>query len=175
MKALSIRQPWAWLVAHGFKPVENRTWNTKFRGEFLIHASKSFDKSGYAWVRDNFPEINLPLPQQLDRGGLVGKATLHDVITSSSSPWFFGPVGLCLSNAEPLPFVPMAGRLGFFDVAALEILKILLDDAKRELLYGSSTIEPRGLLAQAGIDEQGRVSVMIATPANPKHAGGEPA
>lgn len=26
MKALSIKQPWAWLICKGFKDVENRTW-----------------------------------------------------------------------------------------------------------------------------------------------------
>src|SRR4051812_9812953 len=115
MKALSIRQPWAYLIAHGFKPVENRTWNTKVRGEILIHASKGFDKSGYAWVRDTFPEIDLPLPSQFERGGIVGVAALYAVATASTSPWFFGPFGLCLREARPLPFVPMLGRLGFFE------------------------------------------------------------
>ena len=31
MKAISIRQPWAWLVVNGHKDVENRTWRTKHR------------------------------------------------------------------------------------------------------------------------------------------------
>lgn len=39
MKALSIKQPWASLIAHGIKDIENRTWNTKFRGRIYIHAS----------------------------------------------------------------------------------------------------------------------------------------
>ncbi len=39
MKALSIKQPWASLIAHGIKDVENRTWKTKFRGKIFIHAS----------------------------------------------------------------------------------------------------------------------------------------
>lgn len=39
MKALSIRQPWAWLILHGGKDIENRSWNTNFRGRFLIHAA----------------------------------------------------------------------------------------------------------------------------------------
>jgi len=117
MKALSIRQPWAHLITHGLKTLENRTWNTKFRGEFLIHASKGFDKAGYAWVRDNFPEIDLPLPNQFERGGIVGVVNLYAVATASSSPWFFGPFGFCLRDAKPLPFVPMLGRLGFFEVA----------------------------------------------------------
>lgn len=51
MKALSIRQPWAWLIVNGYKSIENRTWNTRIRGTILIHAGKGFDKEGYAWVR----------------------------------------------------------------------------------------------------------------------------
>ena len=39
MKALSIKQPWASLIAKGIKDVENRTWKTKFRGKVYIHAS----------------------------------------------------------------------------------------------------------------------------------------
>ena len=43
MKAISIRQPWAWLIVHGYKDVENRTWATKHRGPILIHAGKTLD------------------------------------------------------------------------------------------------------------------------------------
>jgi hypothetical protein len=39
MKALSIKQPWASLIAHGIKDIENRTWKTNFRGRIYIHAS----------------------------------------------------------------------------------------------------------------------------------------
>lgn len=39
MKTLSIKNPWATLIAHDIKPVENRTWPTKFRGRIYIHAS----------------------------------------------------------------------------------------------------------------------------------------
>lgn len=39
MKALSIKQPWASLIAHGIKNIENRTWKTHFRGRIYIHAS----------------------------------------------------------------------------------------------------------------------------------------
>lgn len=123
MKALSIRQPWAWLIVNGFKPIENRTWNTNARGPILIHAGKSFDKKGYAWVRDNFPEIDLPLPSQFERGGIVGRANLWEVATASSSPWFSGPFGFRLAQAEPLPFVPMPGRLGFFEAEHAEIAR----------------------------------------------------
>lgn len=44
MKALSIKQPWASLIAHGIKDIENRTWATKYRGKVLIHASGTWFK-----------------------------------------------------------------------------------------------------------------------------------
>ena len=41
VKAITIRQPFAWLIVHGHKPVENRIWETKFRGPIAIHAAKA--------------------------------------------------------------------------------------------------------------------------------------
>ncbi|HEX5185282.1 MAG TPA: ASCH domain-containing protein [Nitrososphaeraceae archaeon] len=43
MKCLSLKQPFADLLALGEKTIELRKWNTKFRGEFLVHASKNRD------------------------------------------------------------------------------------------------------------------------------------
>lgn len=40
MKALSIKQPWAWLIASGHKTIETRIWSSNYRGELLIVASK---------------------------------------------------------------------------------------------------------------------------------------
>lgn len=40
MKAISIRQPWASLIANGTKTIETRTWSTDHRGPLLICASK---------------------------------------------------------------------------------------------------------------------------------------
>jgi hypothetical protein len=39
MKALSIRQPWAWLIIAGIKDIENRRWATNHRGPILVHAA----------------------------------------------------------------------------------------------------------------------------------------
>lgn len=117
MKAFSILQPWAWLIVHGHKDVENRTWRPenpglRFRGEALIHAGKRFDRDGLDWVRETFPWINLP--ETFDRGGIVGKADFAGVVTEHDSPWFFGPYAFLLRGAEPLPFRPCPGMLGFF-------------------------------------------------------------
>lgn len=40
MKALTLHEPWASLVAHGYKAIETRSWRTRYRGPLAIHASK---------------------------------------------------------------------------------------------------------------------------------------
>lgn len=124
MRVLSIRQPWAWLIVHGFKDVENRTWNTGVRGEILIHAGKAFDKDGYLWVKQEFPQIPLPAPAEFDLGGIVGRVSLVDCVPPDAdlaglveSPWYTGDYGFLLAAPSRLPFRSMKGRLGFFDFA----------------------------------------------------------
>ena len=116
MKALSIRQPWAWLIVNGHKHIENRSWRTNFRGPVLIHASKGMTKDEYigAYVLAEEQGIILPDFNALERGGIVGKAILLDCISVSYSPWFFGPFGFVMENQKPLPFQPCKGELGFF-------------------------------------------------------------
>lgn len=114
MKALSIRQPWAWLIANGHKDIENRTWLTNFRGEFLIHASKKPDNM---W-KDIEEQLVYPSDEILC-GGIIGIAEIIDCVTSSSSHWHEGyPTyyGFVIRNARPLPFFPCKGQLGFFEV-----------------------------------------------------------
>ena len=116
MKALSIIQPWAWLIAAGYKDIENRTWHTYFRGEFFIHASKRFDLDGYLHVALTFPDIKLPPSEDLPKGGIVGMGKITGCTMQSRSPWFEGPYGFMVQDAKQLPFVPLRGQLGFFNV-----------------------------------------------------------
>lgn len=44
MKVLTIKQPWATLIMQGDKRFEFRSWQTKYRGDLLIHAGKGIDK-----------------------------------------------------------------------------------------------------------------------------------
>lgn len=122
-KALSIQQPWAWLITHGYKDIENRKWKQSKRGPILIHASQKFDIDGYRRVCRDFPEIPLPLPFDYERGGIVGRARIVDCLTENDAQarenrWFDGPFGYVLRGAEPLPFHPCAGSLYFFEVPA---------------------------------------------------------
>lgn len=115
MKALSIMQPWAYLICIGVKPIENRTWWTAFRGPVLIHAGKKFDR-GFDWewaIARGAPDLRYGY---FDMGGIVGIANLTDCVPQSSSPWFVGPYGFVMENAQQLPFLPYRGALGFFEV-----------------------------------------------------------
>ena len=119
MRALSIRQPWAWLILHGGKDIENRDWRTNVRGRVLIHASKGMTRDEYAGGYETCQEIaglTLPRLERLERGGIVGAADIVDCVNRSDSPWFFGTFGFVLRNVRPLPFTPYKGALGFFDV-----------------------------------------------------------
>lgn len=129
MKALSIRQPWAWAIIHAGKDIENRAWSTSYRGPVLIHAAKGMTRAQYEHclhtihyisVRHPFPPgLTLPAFEALERGGIVGKARIVDCVSSSQSPWFFGPYGFVLADVEPLPFRACRGSLGFFDPDAV--------------------------------------------------------
>lgn len=119
MKAISIRQPWAWLIVNGYKDIENRSWRTKYRGQVLIHASKGLTRKEFdeacMQVVDVIAPIDIPDFDDLERGGIVGVATITDCVEQSESPWFFGEKGFVLSDARPLKFIQMKGKLSFFE------------------------------------------------------------
>ena len=114
MLTLSIQQPWAWAICHAGKDVENRSWLTKIRGQFLIHAGKKVDQDGYDFLYDEW-RTEAPDSNIIERGGIVGIAEIIDCVTESTSPWFFGPYGFILRNQRPLAFMPLKGTVKFFD------------------------------------------------------------
>jgi hypothetical protein len=137
MKALSIRQPWAWLIvrpdltcpgkrsiadlAGEIKDIENRSWPTKVRGRVLVHAAqgmtqREYDEVSLMLLDDSFKVDTMPTFKALQRGGIIGSVDIVDCVTTSESPWFFGEFGFVLRDAKPLPFVPFKGSLGFFEV-----------------------------------------------------------
>jgi hypothetical protein len=121
LPALSIRQPWAWLIVHGGKNIENRNWQTHFRGWFLIHAGKGMTEEEYDDVGEYLCGVGLdevavrvPPMRELHRGGIVGMAKLGNCVRGHESPWFCGEWGFVLDEVEPLDFLPCKGALGFF-------------------------------------------------------------
>lgn len=76
MKVLTIKQPWATLIMQGDKRYEFRSWQTKYRGDLLIHAGKGKDK-------DAINRLAKYLPKELPYGKILGKVTLADCIKMS--------------------------------------------------------------------------------------------
>lgn len=128
-KAISIRQPWAWAIIYAGKDIENRDWNTRFRGPVAIHAAKGMATHEYAGAAKVITAIKrkadsqhlmrwlgvCAAPERLDRGGIIGTAEIVDCVEQSDSPWFFGRYGFVLRNVRPVEFIPVKGALGFFD------------------------------------------------------------
>lgn len=117
MKCLCVKQPWAWLIIHGGKDIENRDWFTSHRGPLLIAASKG--KPTKADLRDAAylaAKIGVTLPDAFDFGGIVGEVKVTGCVTESDSPWFFGKFGWILRDPKPLQFRPITGQLGLFGV-----------------------------------------------------------
>ena len=121
MKCLSLRQPYAELVADGRKTIETRRWNTNFRGKFLIHASNAIDNESAIL-------LNIDC-SKLIKGAVIGLAFLYDVKKYISKKDFLADkeqhlsikfskpkYGFLLKNGKKLNKpTPMPGRLGFFD------------------------------------------------------------
>lgn len=121
--ALSVRQPFAWAIIHACKNIENRDWKPtnsglRFRGRVAIHASKGMTREEYEsfneFMMDDFGG-EAPAARELIRGAIVGSVEIIDVVRSSSSPWFFGPIGLVLRDPLPCTPIPCVGQLGFFE------------------------------------------------------------
>jgi hypothetical protein len=115
LPALSVRQPWAWLIVSGLKDVENRPRRTHYRGSLLIHAGLSLDsysKENMDWLNENF---GIGIPMGLDTGGIVGIVDLVDCVEHHESRWFNkGGFGWVLTNPRRLNFCPCKGALGLF-------------------------------------------------------------
>lgn len=122
LRALSVRQPWAWLIINRVKHIENRTWPTNRRGTILIHSPLTIDKKAYYEMKDTvwlksllqFKKLELPQMDEFKLGGIIGQTDIINCVEASTDPFFTGPYGLELSFSNPLPFRPCKGALGFF-------------------------------------------------------------
>jgi hypothetical protein len=99
MKAITLHQPWASLVAVGAKRIETRAWSTSYRGPLAIHAGKAPASGNFrAWRRMREPfagplraagyvnsrgHVDLAL---LPRGCIVATCTLVDVCVTCAVP-----------------------------------------------------------------------------------------
>lgn len=124
MKCLSLKQPYAELIVCGKKTIELRSWNTSFRGEFLVHASNKTDL-------DACRRFGI-VPESIANGKIIGKAYIYDVKRYSNRKGFLADknkhlasykiygksgYGFLLKNARRLRKpIKYKGMLNFFDV-----------------------------------------------------------
>lgn len=127
LKCISLKQPYAYLLASGVKSIEIRKWNTNFRGEFLIHASKS--------VNTDALSVYPVEATDLVSGAIIGKAYLYGVkkygnrddfihdfnkhfsVDKTNHESSFKRYGFLIHNSMLFEkSIPYPGKLGFFDV-----------------------------------------------------------
>lgn len=125
MKTITIKQPFASLIAAGLKEYEFRTWKTTYRGELLIHAGKSVD----AEAMKKFEVYGLDYPL----GCIIAKARLTDCVSvddklrqtlreknalvysgTTENPQWQG-YGFQLENIQPVEPIFTSGKLGLWD------------------------------------------------------------
>ena len=102
-KAISVRQPWAWALIHAGKGYENRSqrWNSLDQTRVCIHASAGMSQKQYEDARDFMISIgvnNVPRPDELIRGAVIGSVFVERIVNDSEDPWFFGPHALEVST-----------------------------------------------------------------------------
>ena len=128
MKCLSICQPFAELIVQGKKTIELRKWNTKFRGEFLVHAAKNI-------LIEDCRRMKIS-PSSIMTGAIIGKVNLVDVKKYDSDKELYidkkkhhsvsyntkSKYGFILENPKKL-LVPItySGKLNFFEFRPNEI------------------------------------------------------
>lgn len=125
MKVITIKQPFASLIAAGLKEYEFRTWKTNYRGEILIHAGKGIDKD--AMKKFEFLKLEYPT------GCIIAKAKLTDCVpvteavkeklrkrnflvyssTTESADW--NGYGFKLENVETVEPIFVNGMLGLWE------------------------------------------------------------
>ena len=121
-KCLSVSQPFADLIVSGKKTIELRKWNTRFRGEFLIHSPMTIKS-------DDCKRLGIN-ESGLRTGAIIGKAVIYDVKIyktkkelEADAKYHFasdeshGKYGFLLKNAKAFKIpIPHKGKLGFFDI-----------------------------------------------------------
>ena len=122
LKALSVAQPWAECIVSKGKNVENRSWNTSFRGYFAIHASASIDFGRFETCEEEYG-VSLD-PETVSLGAIVGFANLVEVVTErelspKTKKWFMVEHGFVLENVIRLKKpVKVKGALSFWEIPA---------------------------------------------------------
>lgn len=122
MKAITLWQPWAGLIANGSKRYETRSWNTKHRGRLAIHSAQTI--KGLQYAIDN----EIPLPENMQFGKVLCLVDLIEVYKTEELAKMLPPDQLKLGDFSPGRFawmikllyvwenpIPASGSQGFWN------------------------------------------------------------
>lgn len=143
MKAITVCQPWAWAIAQGYKRVDNRTWQTRYRGPILIHAGRERTKYAGVWQhlrsaefaaaakrpRDKaLASVPWPTPEEVPYGAIVAVAKLIECVHWNTvlalpiqyqalrcHPFAAGPWCWLLGDIEAIEPMPARGQRGLWE------------------------------------------------------------
>ena len=141
MKALSLTQPWASMVAWGEKRIETRSWSTKHRGLVAIHAAKGWPTTARAFAQTNryvlaalrarIADGRIMMADEIPLGAIVAVCRVVDVQLTQALVDGLTDQERALGNYEPgrygwrlddiieLPVpIPCKGSLGLWTVPA---------------------------------------------------------
>ncbi len=140
MKVLSIRQPWASIIIHGYKNYEFRSWKTSYRGKVLIHASSNVETE----YLERFQSLGLDYPTS----AIIGCAEITDCVEVTEefendlikkNEMVYGATkgragyGLKIENVIKFDkIIPTKGELGFWNYLEPPEIMELMDN----LSYG---------------------------------------
>lgn len=129
--ALSIKQPWSWLICRGIKDVENRTWHIHMPPllnypatprRIYVHTGAKIDDKAWRFIVQRIDAdtdlelISLAARHALALQAIIGEVDIIGCTGNSDSPWFTGPYALMLAGGilydKP---ISCKGQLGFFD------------------------------------------------------------
>lgn len=123
MRALTIRQPWAWAILHAGKRLENRSWrppNAVAGQTIAIHAGRAIDAQAVLPLG-----VTAPGSEQFALGAVVGTARVVTYSDGAEAPWidqvlwWRGPVAWLLADVRVLPVpVPCRGAQGLWTLPA---------------------------------------------------------
>ncbi len=141
MKAITVKQPWASLIVHGIKDIENRTWPcpNKYIGQrVLIHASAKPDREPYMLFNDDQKDaLDDCIMDVFDyyrrSGSIIGSVEIVDCTFNHPSIWAEKSKGISVGGhvtdekdpiiynwvlANPILFanpIPAKGKLSFWN------------------------------------------------------------
>lgn len=131
-KVLTIREPFATLIAEQIKHIETRSWKTNYRGTIYIHAAKSKIKKDDSRLE----KLCSLIGGNLNYGNIIARATLSDCIymdeefiqniKNNNTEYLCGYYSIgryawIIDNVTLIEPIPCKGQLGIWNYKGEEL------------------------------------------------------